>query len=1514
MVNFFHIYTLMENNPNSMYQLPVVLSAFANSPDQAYLAQLKEEYKSLGRVFLTRTDLRHLNLSDTTREDLLDTLQKYPDTLQVLHFGGHADGGQLYLEDQAGQGQGLAQILETYPNIQLVFLNGCKTLDQAEVFLAMGVPAVIVTTCSVTDGQAMRFAKAFYTALANHQSLENAFKQASGAMEFQGVKATGENIVLYRGLELEKAEVQQSPPWQLHVQEAQASAIKGWTFSNPARLPHLINYYQGLKTKMPKGVRFLDQYFIEGTEAIKYKHYLSEGVLPYYSLDAFHLEKGYNEEQFSEARLLQTLLEGPHIEGGIISGKGGVGKTRMMLQMGLMAHEAGWNVVVLNERFEDEAELGAFLDGLERKKHLLLIDYIEECSWFNDNFIEEISSHCNQVEEVRFLGNCRNSFHYLSNETCIDIHLDEHPYKVEYEQWVVNLILQPFIGLLGGNKKHRTKPSFAVFLRHLQQRHPESASNLRNFKDFRSWLLKRFIHTVDPQRSTIDQFGTEIHWLLSFPLNHQQKMAYLETASPFKQALNRLIIDGWIEENDDRDLIQWRVIQDTVIDELLMAYLARFGDVQVELSNTFAYAYQVQRAHQWLQVLHRLKEEELFVKQTGLFSAVFKNRIVDEAPLEVGLDLQLWQSPLMSLEEKLTLSESLPLFFEVSISTFDFVKTLNGFLKKVRTIEQAQLVKLKVWVDRWIDRWLVNNRDLYKVKVGILVFNYIRVYGFGSIQDLLIQFINKNAEQRQIWFMLKIWLDSKGDMAIIEPYVIKYLQHNAKVREAWLVLKAWLDAQGDLKMVQPFVVEYLKKNAIDKNAQFVLKAWLDAQGDLILIQAFVIQHLENNIYKEEVSFILQAWLDANCDLKLVQSFVIEYLKKNAHDSNARFVLKSWLDADGDLQLVQFFAIEYLKHNFADPNAGFVLKAWLDAQGNLQLIQSFIIKHLESNILEEKISFILQPWLNAQGDLKMIQPFVIEYLKKNAPDPNARFVLKAWLDAGGDLQLVQPFVIEHLKHPVEDPNARFVLKAWLDADGDLQLVQPFVIEHLKHHVEDPNARFVLKAWLDAQGDLQLIQSFIIQHLESNIYNEDASFILQAWLEASGESALIYPFIIQYLENHAAVLSSNFLLSTWLEQKCDLTLAQSFVIEYLQVNCKKTGADFVLKAWLNAGGDLQVIQIFLLEYLQVHASKNEAQFIIKAWLDAKPSPDLELIKPFVIEYLRHNAHEKEASFVVQAWLSAKGELALIQPFAIIYLEKNAADVNAQFLLTAWLNAKGEPALVQSFLVIYLEKNAADVNAQFVLTAWLNARGELALIQPFAIIHLEKNAAYVNSMFLLTAWLNAKGDLTLVQSFVVIYLEKNVADVNAQFVLRAWLNAKGGLKSVQAFVVIYLEKNAADVNAQFVLTSWLNAKGDLNLVQAFVVIYLEKNAADVNAQFVLTAWLNAKGDLKLVETFVLLSLKKNINSLNTRFILTAWLNAHVELDLIKPFLIDYLEQNTTDKKHSILTYGLAQCQGRT
>ena len=73
-------------------QLPVMLSIFAQSPDQAHLKELKAEYDFLSRVFYNRRDYRHVNLFEVEASHVIETIQTYAKDLQILHFGGHADG------------------------------------------------------------------------------------------------------------------------------------------------------------------------------------------------------------------------------------------------------------------------------------------------------------------------------------------------------------------------------------------------------------------------------------------------------------------------------------------------------------------------------------------------------------------------------------------------------------------------------------------------------------------------------------------------------------------------------------------------------------------------------------------------------------------------------------------------------------------------------------------------------------------------------------------------------------------------------------------------------------------------------------------------------------------------------------------------------------------------------------------------------------------------------------------------------------------------------------------------------------------------------------------------------------------------------------------------------------------------------------------------------------------------------------------------------------------------------
>jgi CHAT domain-containing protein len=103
--------------------------------------------------------------------------------VQIFHYGGHANGSALQLEQGAGNAQvasstGLAQLLGQQTELKLVFLNGCATQGQVELLLKSGVKAVIATSVPINDMMAVEFAEQFYQSLTNQASIAHSFTTA----------------------------------------------------------------------------------------------------------------------------------------------------------------------------------------------------------------------------------------------------------------------------------------------------------------------------------------------------------------------------------------------------------------------------------------------------------------------------------------------------------------------------------------------------------------------------------------------------------------------------------------------------------------------------------------------------------------------------------------------------------------------------------------------------------------------------------------------------------------------------------------------------------------------------------------------------------------------------------------------------------------------------------------------------------------------------------------------------------------------------------------------------------------------------------------------------------------------------------------------------------------------------------------------------------------------------------------------------------------------------------------
>ncbi|MEL6671919.1 MAG: CHAT domain-containing protein [Bacteroidota bacterium] len=194
-------------------------------PEQ-YLEHLTRETNTVYN-YLEPFDINDMGdvvkLENATQEMVFNAIEawkKHKDII-MFHYGGHADGGGLMLNQEDGsslsaRAPALAELLGSLPDLQLVFLNGCSTKAQVKLLMDQGVKAVIATSEPIQDPMAVDFADRFYKNLTEGENLEESFKQARLFVE--GRYDYKARQVDYRDLFWEGQEADSRQfPWELYV-------------------------------------------------------------------------------------------------------------------------------------------------------------------------------------------------------------------------------------------------------------------------------------------------------------------------------------------------------------------------------------------------------------------------------------------------------------------------------------------------------------------------------------------------------------------------------------------------------------------------------------------------------------------------------------------------------------------------------------------------------------------------------------------------------------------------------------------------------------------------------------------------------------------------------------------------------------------------------------------------------------------------------------------------------------------------------------------------------------------------------------------------------------------------------------------------------------------------------------------------------------------------------------------------------------------------------------------------
>lgn len=171
-----------------------VLFFACNPQDQGHL-RLDQEARAIGQM-VRMSDFRDVLQFQTKWAvqplDLLQAVNEFKP--RIVHFSGHGGSdGYLAFEDEAGNTKlvgpdALAQSLQSASDeIQLVFLNACHSVKQAEV-VCQHIPAAVGMRSGIGDTAAKVFAMQFYSALGFGHSVQRAFDQAKAGLLLEGIK------------------------------------------------------------------------------------------------------------------------------------------------------------------------------------------------------------------------------------------------------------------------------------------------------------------------------------------------------------------------------------------------------------------------------------------------------------------------------------------------------------------------------------------------------------------------------------------------------------------------------------------------------------------------------------------------------------------------------------------------------------------------------------------------------------------------------------------------------------------------------------------------------------------------------------------------------------------------------------------------------------------------------------------------------------------------------------------------------------------------------------------------------------------------------------------------------------------------------------------------------------------------------------------------------------------------------------------------------------------------------
>lgn len=898
-----------------------------------------------------------------------------------------------------------------------------------------------------------------------------------------------------------------------------------------------------LRARRPRGLRE----FETTTEFSGFRAWLFAARLPYLSRITYRARDARHAGLTGEDELLDELLA-PGRCGLVIAGRGGLGKTRLSLELAHGARERGWVVLRVTSACDPETlgELSHELDPNDGV--LLLFDYLEQ--------LPTLEPLCEEIERLgsefgarlRFVGTCRPSFRNrvadgLFGTRILDLDGEQGAVsaaaEAEYRAAVTRHILASFG--FAPTERHtelcREIPVLAVFLGWLREKRSGAEfESLLAEQDFARWVQRRIRSTFASDQATEEPLARLVAVL---PIRCQADAALAETG--LMPILDKLVADGWVDRDTlDDGTEAWTAAHDVFADQILIdALRARPASGPRLIGSIFELARRCGRPRSALEALARLAEHPV------LAAVGWQLRLADDVaahPDEWRADIgRVFDPTTLEPTSALALLRALPEARSDLVDDPSFQLSLGLMVRDFSSHADngAERQATKAVLLDWLDRCLAQPTRGNFLLVSALRLDPLRY------RDAALRAARTFARASQTQFVLSALLAGGVAPALLREVVCEWLERWATLPEASFVIQRWLDQGGERTLVEPSIL-----------------AWL----------AVHCTRDQDRIPHDWASFVLIAWLDHGASPELALPHLTAWLgsRERAPLPLPAFgrLLAAWLERSADAQPVRSAA-----------------DAWLNGAALARGAERRRFELLESRVLK---GLLLSPPVRAEHRERARSWLHRECEASGLPPADVaqawQHLLCAWLESGAERGAVEPLVTRWLRaHCSDDPRhppreeARFVLRAWLGAGAALADVEPHLRAWLATHPSHPELDFLVKRWLEKGGEFASVREPALAWFRSHHTEAGAAFLakqLAARKDLPRESVLD---LLAWCRAHRHLEDAAWRLSQVFRQARGPKLAPQLVATAEQVLDAMIARDEVVPPFLRIGICVLVVDL-------------------------------------------------------------------------------------------------------------------------------------------------------------------------------------------------------------------------------------------------------------------------------------------------------------------------------------------------